>query len=81
MNQKIDDKKIIRANNLQNIQNYVDSYHAVHMEMMGNTGEVSTFGIGLLTANPIENKMNLRSSKKSEAIGNREYPLYNICCQ
>ena len=33
MNQKIDNERIIEANNLQEMQTYVDFSHVVHMDM------------------------------------------------
>ena len=50
MNQKINGKIIIGANDIQEIQTYVDLSHAVHMEMRVYKGGVSTFGIGVLTS-------------------------------
>ena len=70
MNQKIDNNRTIGVNDLQENQNYADLSHAVHMGMMGHTGRVSTFGMGVLTAKLSKKKMNLRSSNKSEVIGN-----------
>ena len=58
MNQIIYDKRIIRTNNLQEIQTYFDSSYAAHMDIRGHTGGVSTFGIGVLTANLSKHKMN-----------------------
>ena len=33
MNQKIDNERIVGTNGLQEMQTYVDSSHAVHMDM------------------------------------------------
>ena len=38
MNQKVDDKRIVGENDLQEMQTYVDLYHEVHMDMKGHTG-------------------------------------------
>ena len=70
MNQKIDDERIIEANNLQEMQPYVDLSHVVHMDMRGHTGGVSTFGMGVLLAKLSKQKINLISSNKLEVIGN-----------
>ena len=43
INRKIDDKRITGANNLHEIQTYVDLYHALHMDTRGHIGGVSTF--------------------------------------
>ena len=78
MNHKIDDKIIMGGNNLQEIQNYVNFSHVVHMYMRGHKVGVSTFGIGVLTDNSVKQKMNSRSSNESEVIVNSEYLPYNI---
>ena len=59
MNHTIDDKRITGTNNLHKIQYYDGSSHTVHMNMRGHTGGVSTFGIGVLTANSSKKKFNL----------------------
>ena len=78
MNKAIDDKRITRGNYLQEIQTYVDFSHAVHMDMRGHTGGVSTFGKGFLAAKSIKHNMNSISSNESEVTGNSEYLPYNI---
>ena len=50
MNQKIDNENIIGANNLHEMQTCFNAYHAVHMDMGGHTGGISTFGIFILTS-------------------------------
>ena len=78
MNSKINDNRIIRANNLHEIQTFVDSYHSVHMDMRGHTGGVSTFCIGCFTAKSSKQKMNLIGSDESEVKLNIRYLPYNI---
>ena len=78
MNKTINDKRIIGANDIQGMQTYVDSSHAVHMDMRGHRGGVSNFGIGVFTAKPSKQNMNLRISNESGLIGNSEYLMYNI---
>ena len=77
MNQTIDDNRIIGANELQEMHTYANLSHVVHMDMRGYTGGVSTFGIGVLTAESIKQNMNLISSNGLEVIGNSEYLLCN----
>ena len=57
-NKVIDKERIIGENNLQEMQTYANSFHAVGMDMKEITWEVSTFGIGFLTAESSEQKMN-----------------------
>ena len=63
MNQKVDDKRIVGENDLQEMQTYVNSSHAVQMEIRGHIGGVSTFVIRVFTSKLSKQKMNLRSSK------------------
>ena len=48
------------------------------MDTRGNTGGVSTFGIGILADKSIKQKINSMISNKSEVIGNSDYLPYNI---
>ena len=58
MNQTTNYKRIIGGNDLQEVQTCIDSYHAVHMDMRGHTGVVSSFDIGVLTANSSRHNIN-----------------------
>ena len=58
MNQTIIAKRIIGENNLQEMQTCANSYHVVHKDMMGHTGVVSTFCIGVLTTKSSKQNMN-----------------------
>ena len=77
-NTTIENESIIGANILHEMQTYVYSYNSVHMDMKGHTGGVSTFDIGVLTANSSKHKMNSRISNKPEVIVNIKYLPYNI---
>ena len=61
MNHKIDKDIIIGANYLKEMYTYVDLSLAVHMDIRGHTGVVSTFGIGVLMAKLSKQNMNPRS--------------------
>ena len=63
MNQKVDDKRIVGENDLQEMQTYVNSSHAVQMDIRGHIGGVSNFVIRVFTSKLSKQKMNLRSSK------------------
>ena len=73
MNLTIDNDIIIRTYDLQEMQTYVDSSHAVHMDMGKRTGGFSIFCVGALTDKYSKQNMNSRSSNESEVIGNSEY--------
>lgn len=78
LQQAIDDERIIGVDDLQIMQTFVDSSHAIHNDMRGHTGGLFTFGIGILNAKSRKHKMNSRSSNKTEVIENNEYLPYNI---
>ena len=78
MNQTIDDEIITGKNNLHEMQKYVNSYLAVHLDMRGHTGGVCIFGIGFLKAKSSKQKINSISSNELEVIGNSKYLTYKI---
>ena len=78
LNQTIDDIRIIGANNLHEMQTYIDSSHGTHMDMRGHTGGVITFGTGVLTGKGSKQKMNTKSSNETEVVGNSEFLPYTI---
>ena len=64
MNSKIDDYRIIATNNLHEMQTYVDSDYAAHMEIRGHKRGVSIFGVDFLTAKSSKQKNNFISSNE-----------------
>ena len=76
--QTIDDTRIIGADNLDEMETFVDSSHAVHADKRGHTGGMITFGTGILAPKCSKQKMNSRSSNETEVIGNSEYLPTNI---
>jgi hypothetical protein len=76
--QTIDDERLIGADDLHNMQTFIDSSHAVHDDMRGHNGGTITFGTGVLNVKSSKQKMNSRSSNETEVIGNSEYLPYNI---
>ena len=79
--QTIDDVRTIGADCLSEMTTYVDSSHAVHPDMRGHTGGAITFGTGIVTHRSSKQKMNSRSSNKTEVIGNSEFLPTNIWYQ
>ena len=78
LSQTIDDRRVIAADNLRKMETFVDSLHAVHPDMRGHTGGLVTFGTGVLSHMSSKQKMNSRSTNKSEVVGNSEYLPRNI---
>ena len=78
LKQTINEERIIGAKDLHKMQTFIDSSHAVHENMRGHTGGVTTFGTGVLGVKSSKQKMNSRSSMETEVIGNSEYLPCNI---
>ena len=51
----------------------IDSAHAVHENMRGHTGGITTFGTGVIDQKSSMQKMNTRSSTETEHVGTSEY--------
>ena len=68
-----DDKWIIRADNLNEMQTFIDSVHVVHKDMKRHIRRVTKFGICIIIAKSSKQEMKSRSSNESEVIRNSEY--------
>jgi hypothetical protein len=51
----------------------IDSAHAVHNDMRGHTGGITSFGTGIIDQKSSKQKMNTRSSTETEHVGTSEY--------
>jgi hypothetical protein len=67
------DVRIIGADDLLNMIVMIDSAHAVHDDMRGHTGGVTSFGTGIVDEKSSKQKMNTRSSTETEHVGTSEY--------
>ena len=77
--QTIEDVRIIGADDLLNMVVMIDSAHAVHDNMRGHTGGITSFGTGIVDQKSSKQKMNTRSSTETEHVGTSEYlpkPIY-----
>jgi hypothetical protein len=68
-----DDVRFIGADDLLNLFVMIDSSHAVHGDMRGHTGGISTFGTGVFDQKSSKQRMNTRSSTETEHVGTSEY--------
>jgi hypothetical protein len=68
-----DDVRIIGADDLLNMIVMIDSAHAVHDDMRGHTGGITSFGTGIVDQKSSKQKMNTRSSTETEHVGTSEY--------
>ncbi|WP_288992895.1 Ty1/Copia family ribonuclease HI, partial [uncultured Marinobacter sp.] len=67
------DVRIIGADDLLNMIVMIDSAHAVHDDMRGHTGGVTSFGTGIVDEKSSKQKMNTRSSTETEHVGTSKY--------
>jgi hypothetical protein len=67
------DVRIIGADDLLNMVVMIDSAHAVHDDMRGHTGGITSFGTGIIDQKSSKQKMNTRSSTETEHVGTSEY--------
>ena len=67
------DVRIIGADDLLNMLVMIDSAHAVHKDMRGHTGGITSFGTGIIDQKSSKQRMNTRSSTEAEHVGTSEY--------
>jgi len=67
------DVRIIGADDLLNMVVMIDSAHAVHNDMRGHTGGVTSFGTSIIDQKSSKQKMNTRSSTETEHVGTSKY--------
>ena len=67
------DVRIIGADDLLNMIVMIDSAHAVHDDMRGHTGGITSYGTGIVDEKSSKQKMNTRSSTETEHVGTSEY--------
>jgi hypothetical protein len=51
----------------------IDFAHAVHDDMRGHTGGITSYGTGIVDQKSSKQKMNTRSSTETEHVGTSEY--------
>jgi len=67
------DVRIIGADDLLNMIVMIDSAHAVHDDMRGHTGGITSYGTGIVDEKSSKQKMNTCSSTETEHVGTSEY--------
>jgi hypothetical protein len=58
----------------------IDFAHAVHDDMRGHTGGITSYGTGIVDQKSSKQKMNAESSTETEHVGTSEYltkPIFN----
>ena len=69
----VEDVRVIGADNLLEMLVMIDSAHAVHNNLRGHTGGITTFGTGVIDQKSSMQKMNTRSLTETEHVGTSEY--------
>ena len=70
--------RFIGMNGLSYLQTWIDASYAVHRDMRGHTGGVISLGRGAVIHNCSKQKINTKSSTKSEVVGASDFLLYTI---
>lgn len=65
--------RIIGVDDLLNMLVIIDSAHAVHNGMRGCTGDITSFGTGIVDHKSRRQCMNTRSSTETEHVGTSKY--------
>jgi len=73
INETIDLKATVGAEDLHLMHHFVDSAHGVHMNFRGHTGGASSFGIGAILDESKAQKLNATSTGICEIIGVSDY--------
>ena len=71
-------KRIIGANGLSYLQTWIDASYTVHRDMRGHTGGIISMGKGVMVHNCTKQKLNTKSSTKSEVVGVSDFLPYTI---
>ena len=61
--------RVIGADDLLNMIVMIDSAHAVHDDMRGHTGGITSYGTGIVDEKLSKQKMNTHSSTEKEHVG------------
>jgi len=78
LNQTLDDRRIIGADNLSELYTWIDAAYAVHPDMRSHTGGAMSFGLGLVHYRSGKQELNTKSSTESEVVGTSNYVPYNV---
>ena len=74
----INDERIVGVKDLCVMKTYVNALFAVHQDMKGYTGRLTTFGSGMVHHKLSKQSLNTKSSTESELVGASDYLLFTI---
>ena len=60
------------------MQSWVDASYAVHPDMKGHTGGVTSFGHGLTNTEYSKQNINIKSSTESETVAASDYLAHTV---
>ena len=69
----IDIPRIIGADSLNIEQSWEDESYAIHPDMKGHTGSVTSFGYGVVHTKCFKQKMNTKSSTEPDIVEASDY--------
>ena len=69
----IDVPRIIGAGGLSILQTYVDASYALHDDMKGHPGGLTTLSLVIIQGKATKQKLNTKSSTESELVGVSDY--------
>jgi hypothetical protein len=73
LNHTIDDSLTIGAENLSNMNTWIDASYAVHADMKSHTGGAISLGRGAAMSKSSKQKLNVKSSTEAEVVGASDY--------
>jgi hypothetical protein len=73
LNASIDDFLTIGADNLTNMDTWIDASYAVHADMKSHTGGAISLGRGAVMSKSSKQKLNTKSSTAAELVGASDY--------
>ena len=74
----LDMPRLIGADSLSIVQSWADASYAVHPDMKGHTGGVTSFGHGLTHTECSKQKINTKSSTESEIVAASDYLAHTV---
>ena len=74
----ISDRRILGAMSLEEMITWIDASFAIHANERSHTGGTISFGICVIHAKSLKQKLNTKSSTEAEFVGVNEYLPYHI---
>jgi hypothetical protein len=72
------DRRTMGADDILKLETWIDASYATHENMRGHTGGAMSFGWGVVHEKASKQKLNTKSSTKSEVVGVSEYVPHKV---